>query len=636
MFLRHSPPGVWHSRWFRRQFVFAGLHGAQIRRKPIFITSLNVSTSSSAGRKLSDDEAVAWAADNPDLDEIVLDDAYYEEIGMTREQAMRQQQELMYSVDPEAMPLDQMASVNEDLPEEWRKAIENLEVYGPQALLMAGFRAEEYAVARATLDSLDAHQVKVLPVSQEMLQLPLELAVQQQEIDWTSPRPPQWIMGGAWGSQRTLMFSEDSYYSDFEEAEVDEDEEAAEAPIALDEAKLRLLVQSAEQEGLDVARTLAEALAFGKGLCGLQALLPLSGNNADASLLNFRQLEAAFPGILAEIYYIQIQGTTAHNSSEEDLEPGDMSRTIGNRTVEQIVVWIGGDAPAANSSSGTPPGNPKVIIILSFRENNSFSQVVFPDKDLQLVIHANVKAAQYKQLSTNLTYTVHFAVTSSASAYKCEDIGPRQISRFSGMVVKGQAFSEAIHLDMGLAEFNDPDVFEYKSSKLTAQKIFPNRGNKPWTNDLEYCRRWKAYCFRDPELLLCACPLSAERQSSVSTATNGRRQEVFRISIESRGCCAELDYPNSRETTFEERYNMYTDLQGRGPEFRHICCIDVDSNNACVEGGEVIGILDAVRLKYGLRRASPESGGGDYQNMVERHTESPDASWSLDQLWGKL
>lgn len=32
--------------------------------------------------------------ENPDLDEVVLDDAYYEEIGMTREQAMRQQQEV--------------------------------------------------------------------------------------------------------------------------------------------------------------------------------------------------------------------------------------------------------------------------------------------------------------------------------------------------------------------------------------------------------------------------------------------------------------------------------------------------------------------------------------------------------------
>jgi hypothetical protein len=38
--------------------------------------------------------AAASSKDNPDLDEIVLDDAYYQEIGMTREQAMRQQQEV--------------------------------------------------------------------------------------------------------------------------------------------------------------------------------------------------------------------------------------------------------------------------------------------------------------------------------------------------------------------------------------------------------------------------------------------------------------------------------------------------------------------------------------------------------------
>lgn len=36
---------------------------------------------------------------------------------------------------------------------------------------MAGFRAEEYAVARGLLDSLGAQDVKVLPASQEMLQV---------------------------------------------------------------------------------------------------------------------------------------------------------------------------------------------------------------------------------------------------------------------------------------------------------------------------------------------------------------------------------------------------------------------------------------------------------------------------------
>jgi hypothetical protein len=36
---------------------------------------------------------------------------------------------------------------------------------------MAGFRAEEYAVARGLLDSLGASDVKVLPVNEELLQV---------------------------------------------------------------------------------------------------------------------------------------------------------------------------------------------------------------------------------------------------------------------------------------------------------------------------------------------------------------------------------------------------------------------------------------------------------------------------------
>lgn len=38
--------------------------------------------------------AAARDRDNPDLDELELDDSYYEEIGMTREEAMQQQQEV--------------------------------------------------------------------------------------------------------------------------------------------------------------------------------------------------------------------------------------------------------------------------------------------------------------------------------------------------------------------------------------------------------------------------------------------------------------------------------------------------------------------------------------------------------------
>jgi hypothetical protein len=76
-----------------------------------------------------------------------------------------------------------------------------------QALILAGFRAEEYAVVRATLDSLGAHPVKVLAASDEMLYGSLDAALQEQEIDWSAPRPPEWIRGGTWGSQRTILFS---------------------------------------------------------------------------------------------------------------------------------------------------------------------------------------------------------------------------------------------------------------------------------------------------------------------------------------------------------------------------------------------------------------------------------------------
>jgi hypothetical protein len=118
--------------------------------------------------------------------------------------------QILWSVDPEAAPLglDTLGSINPDtLPDDLRKAVESLEVYGPQALILAGFRAEEYAVVRATLDSLGAQQVKVLPASDDMLNNSLEAALEAQEVDWSAPRPPEWIMGGTWGSQRTVLFS---------------------------------------------------------------------------------------------------------------------------------------------------------------------------------------------------------------------------------------------------------------------------------------------------------------------------------------------------------------------------------------------------------------------------------------------
>lgn len=60
---------------------------------------------------------------------------------------------------------------------------------------------------RATLDSLGAHQVKVVPASDDMLNDTLDFALATPEVDWSAPRPPEWIQGGGWGSQRTVLFS---------------------------------------------------------------------------------------------------------------------------------------------------------------------------------------------------------------------------------------------------------------------------------------------------------------------------------------------------------------------------------------------------------------------------------------------
>lgn len=73
--------------------------------------------------------------------------------------------------------------------------------------MLAGFRAEECAVVRATLDALGGHTIKVLPASADMLAGPVGAALSEPEVDWSAPRPPAWILGGAWGSQRTVLFS---------------------------------------------------------------------------------------------------------------------------------------------------------------------------------------------------------------------------------------------------------------------------------------------------------------------------------------------------------------------------------------------------------------------------------------------
>lgn len=62
-------------------------------------------------------------------------------------------------------------------------------------------------MARATLDQVGGHGVKVLPSTQEMLHEPIDVVIHMPEVDWTQPRPEDWVQGGAWGSQRAVLFS---------------------------------------------------------------------------------------------------------------------------------------------------------------------------------------------------------------------------------------------------------------------------------------------------------------------------------------------------------------------------------------------------------------------------------------------
>ena len=60
---------------------------------------------------------------------------------------------------------------------------------------------------RAILDAAKAPEVKVIPCNEAMLYEAMSMAISLPEPDWEQPRPEDWTRGGAWGSQRTILFS---------------------------------------------------------------------------------------------------------------------------------------------------------------------------------------------------------------------------------------------------------------------------------------------------------------------------------------------------------------------------------------------------------------------------------------------
>ncbi len=60
---------------------------------------------------------------------------------------------------------------------------------------------------RAILDMAGGQDVKVIPCKDDMLYERISLVLGLPEPDWDAARPADGPRGGAWGSQRTILFS---------------------------------------------------------------------------------------------------------------------------------------------------------------------------------------------------------------------------------------------------------------------------------------------------------------------------------------------------------------------------------------------------------------------------------------------
>lgn len=74
-------------------------------------------------------------------------------------------------------------------------------------IILACFVSWEILQARATLDMVNGHSIKVVPVVGPMLWGTVAEALAVAEPDWEQPKPEEVPRSGDWGSQRTILFS---------------------------------------------------------------------------------------------------------------------------------------------------------------------------------------------------------------------------------------------------------------------------------------------------------------------------------------------------------------------------------------------------------------------------------------------
>ena len=78
---------------------------------------------------------------------------------------------------------------------------------GPPAVILVGFRAEEWPRVRVLVDELGGYDVPVIPARSEHAWMTLEEVARTREPDWESPRDAGLARGGEYGSQRAVIFS---------------------------------------------------------------------------------------------------------------------------------------------------------------------------------------------------------------------------------------------------------------------------------------------------------------------------------------------------------------------------------------------------------------------------------------------
>ena len=79
-----------------------------------------------------------WKAENPDFDDVVLDDEFFEAAGLNREEIMKEITSTIADADPEGMALtpEMFSQLSSSNPSKVREQAADLEIWGPEVCFL--------------------------------------------------------------------------------------------------------------------------------------------------------------------------------------------------------------------------------------------------------------------------------------------------------------------------------------------------------------------------------------------------------------------------------------------------------------------------------------------------------------------